>query len=105
MKMISHLTRKNYETDTFLLCLPLGIVCATLPVADPGLPRRGRQSLSLGQKAIIWQDFCRKRHENERNFTESGGVPGPSPLESRMITFPKITFVGDIAFVNRNRMA
>ena len=39
-------------------------------VADQGFPKRGRQPLYLGQKPIIWQDFCRKLHENERNWTE-----------------------------------
>ena len=28
--------------------------------------------MSLGQKLIIWQDFCRKLHENERNWTKKG---------------------------------
>ena len=29
-----------------------------------------QQPLSLGQKPNIWQDFCRKLRENERNWTE-----------------------------------
>ena len=33
----------------------------------------GRQPLSLGWKPIIWQDFCRNLHANERYWT--GGVP------------------------------
>ena len=32
----------------------------------------GRQPLSLGQKPITGQDFCRKLHENERNWTKRG---------------------------------
>ena len=41
-----------------------------------------RQPLRLGQIPIIWQDFYRKLHENERNWTEGGGgVPG-APLGS-----------------------
>ena len=53
---------------------------------DPGFSRRGEgHSLSLWQKPTIWQDFCRKLHENEINWT--GGwhaflapprPPGPS---------------------------
>ena len=35
-------------------------LCLTTTEADPGFPRRGRQPMSLGQKPIIWQDFCRK---------------------------------------------
>ena len=45
-------------------------------VADPGFHRRtggGRQPLRLGRKPIICQDFCRKLHENGRNWTEGGG--------------------------------
>ena len=33
-----------------------------------------------GQKTIIWQDFCRKLHENKRHCT-GGGVPS-DPLRS-----------------------
>ena len=33
----------------------------------------GRQPLSLGWKPIIWQDFCRNLHANERYWT--GGIP------------------------------
>ena len=35
-----------------------------LSAAEAEFPRRGHQPLYLGQKAIIWQDFCRKLHEN-----------------------------------------
>ena len=45
-------------------------------VVDPGFPRRGRQLMVLGHKPIIWQDFWQKLHENERNWTERGRVPG-----------------------------
>ena len=42
--------------------------------------------LSLGQKPNIWQDYCRKLYENERNWTEGSGgrrVPG-APLDPTM---------------------
>ena len=39
-------------------------------VVHPGFPRWGRQPMILGQKLIVWQDFCQKLHENERNWTE-----------------------------------
>ena len=45
----------------------------TKSVADPGFPRRGGATikpLCLARKPVIWQDFCRKLHENERNGTE-----------------------------------
>ena len=35
---------------------------------------KGCQPLNLSQKPIIWQDFCRKLHINERNWTEGGGA-------------------------------
>ena len=33
--------------------------------------REGAPTPKLGQKPIIWQDFCRKLHENERNRTQA----------------------------------
>ena len=35
-----------------------------LSAAEAEFPRRGHQPLYLVQKAIIWQDFCRKLHES-----------------------------------------
>ena len=49
-------------------------------VADPESPRRGRQLLDLWEKNIIWQDFSRKLHENERNWTEGGFPSFPLPI-------------------------
>ena len=46
--------------------------CLFGAVVDPGFPRRGHQPLILEQKPIIWQSFCLKLQENERNWTESG---------------------------------
>ena len=40
------------------------------PVADPGLSRPGTPAPEFGAKLIIWQDFCQKLHEIERNWTE-----------------------------------
>ena len=42
------------------------------------------QPLNLGQKPIICQDFCRKLHENERNWTERGASLA-SPLDPPMV--------------------
>ena len=39
-------------------------------VADPGFRRRGAPTPEFGVKPTIWQDFCRKLHGNERNWTE-----------------------------------
>ena len=39
---------------------------------DKGKVRR--QSLRFEEKPIIWQDFCWKLHENERNWTENRGA-------------------------------
>ena len=35
-----------------------------------------RQPLSLEQKPIVWQDFFRKLHETERNWTGEGRILG-----------------------------
>ena len=47
---------------------------------DPEFPRwAGRQPLVWGQKPIIWQDFCQKLHENERNWIEKGARVPSAP--------------------------
>ena len=63
---------KSSEVDTFSksVCISLAEPESNA-VAD--FPDGGRQPLSLGQKHIIWQDFCHKLHENERNWTGEGG--------------------------------
>ena len=53
----------------------LELFCPWLPVADPGFPRRrGRTNprvwANLKPITDIWQDFCRKLHENEKNWTD-----------------------------------
>ena len=51
---------------------------ATESVADSGFPRRGRvPTPGFGQTPIIWSDFYRKLHENERNW--SGGRASLTP--------------------------
>ena len=56
----------------------------TIPitVVDSGFPRRGRLPPSLGQKPIIWQDFCRKLREIKRNWIERGHASLAPPLGS-----------------------
>ena len=39
-----------------------------MAVTDPGFSTRGDQSRGLGQKPIIWQDYCKKMHGTERNW-------------------------------------
>ena len=55
--------------DVMTKSVTTGVLSYVSPhtVADPEFPRH--QPLILGQKPIIWQDFCRKLHENERNRT------------------------------------
>ena len=36
--------------------------------------RGGHQPVGLGQNTIIWQDFCQKLHEDERNWTQGRGA-------------------------------
>ena len=61
-----------------------GFALHTIPVEDPGFPRRGRghQPLSLVKKPIIWQDFCRKLHEM-KEIKPRRGVPD-APLDPPM---------------------
>ena len=51
-------------------------ICASNPEFLDGR----RQPLNLDQKPIIWQDFCQKLQENDRNWTGEGAggacVPG-----------------------------
>ena len=49
-----------------------------LLLAFPEFPRRGWEvnTWVLGKKPIIWQDFCRKLHEKERNWTKTLAYPG-----------------------------
>ena len=61
-------------------------------MTDPGFysRRRGRQPLILGQKPIIWQDVHRKLHENERNWTERGRIPGAPWIQNSKTIATKI---------------
>ena len=49
----------------------------TFSVADPGFPRPGRSNPEFGTKPVIWQDFCPKLNENERNYTGDGIPSAP----------------------------
>ena len=54
----------------------------------------GRRLLILEQKTIISQGFCHKLNENEKNWTERGGMRVPStPLDPPMnFCFEESTF-------------
>ena len=41
--------------------------------------RRGHEHLSLGQKPIIWQVFCQKSHNNEKNWDQEGAHISDAP--------------------------
>ena len=58
-------------------------------VADTGVPRRERQSLSLWQKPIFWQDFCRKLHEKKEIRPRGRTSPALHPLRSANGVVPK----------------
>ena len=61
-----------------------------------------RQPLNLGQKPIIWQDFCRKLHENEINRTHVGGhVPGTA-LDPPMNTFTAFIILINLSYPSLN---
>ena len=68
--------------------------CSTYAVADLGFSRGGgvgHQSLSLAQEPFIWQVFCRKLHENERNWTEGGCTSLWPPLDPLMLSVSIVT--------------
>ena len=56
------------------------------------------QPLSLGWKPIIWQVFCQKLHENERNWTRWGRRRGSlaTTLDPPMVQYTwVVTYVTD----------
>ena len=48
--------------------------CQIVTVAHPGFPRRRAQTPGFREKTIIWKDFCRNLHENERNWAKRGSI-------------------------------
>ena len=66
-------------------------------VADPGFPEgEGHQPLSLGRKPNIWQDFCRKLHENERNWIGAhvpDAIPGSTNVTDTRQVFIRLLFL------------
>ena len=72
-----HRSDKNYnELSTVMINKSLHFPSKSIEWSIPSGsdPDGGRHPLSLGGKTIIWQDFCRKLHENERNWTQRDGA-------------------------------
>ena len=47
-------------------------------------------SLNLGQKPIIWQDFCRKLHENEIGTERGARIPSAPWIHQRIRVFNQV---------------
>ena len=70
------------ESKAFRGAFTLSLRETPTSVADPVIPRRGRQPLDLGPKFIIWQNICWKLCENGRVWT--GGLVPSTPLDPSM---------------------
>ena len=63
-------------------------------VEDPGFLRRWRQHQRWGCQTIIWPNFLRKLHENERNCTrERGGEGGGRQVLALPLDPPMYCFI------------
>ena len=51
----------------------------TLPSGRSRIPQTGAPTAEFGAKSIVWQDFCRKLHENERNWIGMHVPKAPLP--------------------------
>ena len=58
----------------------------------------GRQPLNLGQKPFIWQDVCRKLHENNRNRT--GGASQVPPGSSNAIDPTRLNIAFNMKYIH-----
>ena len=62
-----------------------------LSVTEPGLPRRGRQLHNRMPQCIVWKHFCRKLHENEKNWIRGGHIPNaPSRVDPPLLIYKNI---------------
>ena len=61
-------------------------VFASIPVVDVGLPKGFANSLRALRQPIIFQNDCRKMHENERIWKQFGSVTA----YKRNSTFKKV---------------
>ena len=75
---------ESSEHGPSTIVLTLGAINYWIPesVTDPGFLREwGHQPQRWERQLIIWQNICRKLHENERNWIEreGGRVSGTTP--------------------------
>ena len=75
-------------TDQFGLKSMSLLFCHQWRIQD--FPDRWGQPLNLGHRLIMWQDFCRKLHENERNWTKRGAC---FPRNLRVLSLYKKKFL------------
>ena len=62
----------------------------------------GRKPMKKGAKDIIWQDFSRKLHENERNWIERRRFPGRRVRDQTRYTNMRISVMLCCDLVERN---
>ena len=60
-------------------------------MTDLGFPRRVAPTSELEQKPIIWQDFCHKPRENERNRRGCTSLATPLDPPMKIIYYIEIT--------------
>ena len=74
------------------------------PVVHPGFPRWGAPTpkMEMEAKTCYLERFFRKRHENERNWTNGGGERVPSPPPRSANGNKRKMQVGDALGTNKN---
>ena len=62
----------DHPLPSTIIMLQISCLSASQPGRSRISQTVGCQPLYFGQKPIIWQDFCRKLRENERNWSKRG---------------------------------
>ena len=62
----------DHPLPSTIIMLQISCLSASQPGRSRISQTVGCQPLYFGQKPIIWQDFCRKLRENERNCSKRG---------------------------------
>ena len=67
-------------------------------MTDLGFPDGGT-TLEFGQKPIIWQDFCHRLRENERNRRGCTSLATPLDLPMKIIYYIEIVELHNITVI------
>ena len=79
--MSRNISQQNVTIRTFHVSQSAGCFDQQWRIQD--FSDEGVQPMSMGQKSITRQDFCRKMHENERNWTKSRRFKRPPKQQNR----------------------